>query len=187
MKAEVILTKAHRLLTGRPTCLLTTRYKGQVNAMSVAWVSPVSLRPPLLGICIYPACYTHDMLERSQELVLNIPGRALAEHVLTIGSRAGSEGDKLAPIGLTLDSGRRVEVPWIVECLAHIECVIIDRLTPGDHTLFVAEIIGAWAEEEAFNEQWLAPRENPELIPLVHMGGASFSLLGQAFQAKPSA
>ncbi len=184
MKREVALDQAHRLLAGRPTCLLTTRYKGQINVMTVAWVSPVSLGPPLVALAIHPARYTHDLLLRSEELVLNVPGRALAEQVWAIGSVSGRDADKLESTGLTLESGRRVEVPWIDQCLAHLECAVVERFTPGDHTLFVAEVLGAWVEEEAFDEYWLAPEENEELSPLIHLGGKRFALLGKQIIAR---
>jgi flavin reductase (DIM6/NTAB) family NADH-FMN oxidoreductase RutF len=179
VKQEIPVVRAHRLLAGRPVCLMTLRYRGQANVMPIAWVSPLSLTPPLIGLAIYPGRYSHDMLVASEELVLNIPGRALAEQVLKLGSVSGNGGDKLSASGLTLDSGRRVEVPWIVECLAHLECAVVQRLAPGDHTLFIAEVLGAWAEEEAFDARWLAPQDNDELSPLIHMGERRFALLGK--------
>lgn len=182
MKQEVPITQAHRLLAPRPTCLLTARYKGQVNVMTLAWVYPMSMEPPLVGMAIHPSCYTHDMLKRSGECVLNIPGRPLAEQVLKCGSLSGSSVDKMQVTGLTPESGRRVEAPWLDECLAHVECAVVDLLAPGDHTLFIAEIVGAWAEEEAFNEVWLMPESNEELLPLHHLGGKRFCLMGKTVE-----
>lgn len=183
MKREVTFGQVHRLLAGRPTCLLTTRYKGKVNVMTVAWVCPASLEPPLVTIAIHPSRYTHDMLKRSQECVLNIPGRALLEQVWKCGQLSGEDADKINLLGLTLDSGHRVEVPWIAECLAHIECAVSDLFAPGDHTLFVAEVAGAWVEEAAFDGHWLAP-EDEELHPILHLGGQSFCLLGKKLTAR---
>jgi len=183
MKREVPVAKVHRLLAGRPTCLLTTRYKGQVNVMAIAWVYPISLEPPLIAMGIHPSSYTHDMLRRSEECVLNIPGRDLAGQVLECGTLSGGDVDKIEQTGLMLESGRRVEVPWIDRCLAHIECAVVDLLTPGDHTLFIAEVVGAWAEEEAFDEHWLVPEDNEELLPLHHLGGRYFALLGKRIEA----
>ncbi len=178
MKREVPLGQAHRLLSPRPVSLLTTRYKGQVNVMTIAWACPVSLMPPLVMMAIHPSRYTHDMLKRSEECVLNIPGRPLLEQVVKCGSVSGAEVDKVQLAGLHLESAKRVEAPWINECLAHVECHVVDLLMPGDHTLFVAEIVGAWAEEEAFDGVWLAPADNEELQPLYHLGGDLFCLIG---------
>ena len=179
MKREISLDLAHRLLAAQPTCLLTTRYKGQVNVMAIAWVCPISLDPPLVSLAIHPSHYTHDLLRRSEECVLNIPGRPLAEQTLLCGSVSGADTDKVTATGLTLESGQRVEAPWIVECLAHLECALVDVLAPGDHSLFVVQIVGAWAETEAFDNLWLVPEETEELLPLHHLGGTRFCTMGK--------
>ena len=182
MKVEIPLDRVHRLFGGRPTCLLTTQYKGQVNVMTIAWVCPISVAPPLVALAIHPSCYTHDMLGRSEELVLNIPGRPLAEQLLTCGTLSGADADKIMLTGLSLESGRRVEVPWIDECLAHIECAVVENLMPGDHTVFIGEIVGAWAEEEAFGHYWRVPADNEDVLPLHHLGGRRFGLLGRVIE-----
>lgn len=187
MKVEIPLGQAHRLLAPRPVCLLTTRYRGQVNVMTIAWVCPVSHEPPLVMMAVHPSTYTHDMLRRSEEAVLNIPGRPLAEQVLACGEASGQDVDKFVTVGLTPESGHRVEVPWVAECLAHIECAIVSVATPGDHTLFIAEVIGAWAEEEAFAGTWLSSQDDgaadiEELYPLLHLGGRRFCLPGKAIE-----
>ncbi len=178
MKQEVPLEQAHRLLSPRPACLLSLRYKGQVNLMTIAWVCPVSLQPPLVAMAIHPGTYTHGMLARSEECVLNIPGRALAEQVMRCGTVSGQDEDKVALTKLELDSGRRVEAPWVVACLAHLECVVVDAVEPGDHTIYFAEVVGSWAEREAFDGAWLGADVDEELQPLCHLGGHTFCLLG---------
>lgn len=178
MKKEIAAAGAFRLLAPRPVCLLTTSYKGQVNVMSFGWSSAVSEEPPLIMMAIHPSRYTHGMLQRSEECVLNIPGRPLAEQVWTCGTTSGEDVDKLELTGLTTESAQGVDAPWIDECLAHIECAIVDILTPGDHSLFIAQVVEVWVEEEAFKEVWLVP-DNEELLPLQHLGGKTFALMGE--------
>ncbi|MHB1294271.1 MAG: flavin reductase family protein [Anaerolineae bacterium] len=179
MQTEIPLNQSHRLIAPRPVCLLTTSYHGQVNVMAASWVCPVSLEPPMVLVAVHPATHTHGMLMHREECVLNVPGRALAEQVQKAGMLTGADMDKVAQLGLTLESGRRVEVPHITECLAYLECAIVDVLQPGDHTLFVAQVIGAWAEEDAFGGSWLAPEDNEELCNLLHLGGSAFCLPGK--------
>lgn len=181
MKNEVPLSQVHRLLSPAPACLLTTRYRGRANVMTLAWLCPISLEPPLVLMAVHPATYSHDMLRRGGEAVLNIPPRPLAEELLRCGRLSGTDVDKLETGGLTADAGRRVEAPWIVECLAHVECTVVDVLAPGDHSLFVAEVVGAWAEEEAFQGVWQLPEQIEELVPVYYLGGTSFCLPGRRF------
>ena len=71
-----------------------------------------------------------------------------------------------------------MDAPWIDRCLAHLECIIVDRVQPGDHVLYIAQIVGAWAEEEAFAQTWIVPAAAEELAPLHHLGGETFASLG---------
>lgn len=178
MKREVPLQQAHRLLATRPVCLLTTMSKGQVNVMTLAWHCPVSLDPPLLVMAVHPSTLTHELLRQREECVLNILGRPLLEVALACGSLTGRNEDKVARLGLKLETGQAVDVPWIDGCLAHLECVVVDRVQPGDHMVYIMQIVGAWAEEEAFTQTWIAPPAADELAPLLHLGGAAFATLG---------
>jgi flavin reductase (DIM6/NTAB) family NADH-FMN oxidoreductase RutF len=178
VKQEILLQRAHRLLAGRPACLMTTHYRGKSNIMTLSWTCPVSITPPLVLIAVHASRYSHGLLERSQEFVLNIPGRPLAEHLARCGTQSGADVDKTLDDRLTIEAGRRVSAPWIEQCLAHLECAVVEHTAPGDHSLFVAEIVGAWAEEEAFDQVWRVDEQPEDLVPLAHLGGASFGMLG---------
>mgnify|MGYP001043944029 CR=1 FL=1 len=182
MQREVAFEQVHRLLAPRPVCLLTVRFRGRVNATTVAWAGPISLGPPLIALALHPSCYSHDLLARSEECVLNIPGRPWAELALKLGSVSGEDQDKVAVHKLALADAQRVEAPRLDGCLAYLECGVVDRLAPGDHTLFVLQVVGAWAEEEAYDEVWLLPEGVDELTPLVHLGGSEFCLPGRRWK-----
>lgn len=182
MKKEIPLLQAHRLLSPRPVVLLSAHYRGQDNVMAVAWVCPVSLQPPLVAVAVHPSRYSHDMIGQSEEFVLNVPGRRLMEQVWTCGTLSGGEVDKITACGLEIEAGRHVQAPWIADCLAHLECAVVTRVQPGDHTVFVAQVVGAWAEEEAFDEVWRVNGVEEELLPLHHLGGTAFALMGQSLE-----
>ncbi len=181
-KKELPLLGCLRLLEPGPIVLVTAQFRGQANILTAAWVTPASHRPPLVAVAISPTTYTHYLISKSQEFVLNLPGRPLAEQVLQCGRLSGRDVDKFAKLGLTAIDGRRVTVPWVEQCLAHMECGLVQIHEAGDHSLFLGEVIGAWADEEAFNERWLLPNE--ELTPLQHLGGRTFALLGGQFEVK---
>ncbi len=184
MKVEIPLVQAHRLLAQRPVCLLTVRYRGRDNVMPVAWATPIGMEPPMVGVAVHRSRYSHDMLMRSEEFVLNIPGRAQLEQVMACGSVSGSDVDKIATYHLRCAEAHRVDVPWIDDCLAHLECAVVTVLSPGDHSLFMAQVVGAWAEEEAFAGIWRADVDEG-LKPLIHLGGGTFCTLGATVTPAP--
>ena len=181
MNIDLSLTRARRLINPGPVVLVTARYKDRVNVMPAAWAVPLSGAPPLVGVAIHPARFTHDLIRRSEQFALNLPGRPLVESVMRLGRLSGHDvDDKLALVGLTLMDPKKIEVPLIEECLGWIECVVVDAPAVGDHTLFVGEVVSAQAREEAFGEMWLL--SDDEVRPLHHLGGRCFAALGERFE-----
>jgi len=118
--------------------------EGRANAITLGWSMPTSFQPPLLAISVAHTRYSHLLIERGREFVLNIVGEEIRELALRIGSCSGREVDKFTELGLTAVPGRVVRPPAIGECLAAVECRVIDQLTTGDHTIFVGEAVEAY-------------------------------------------
>ncbi len=183
MKVDLPLTRANRLINAGPVVLVTARYKDRVNAMPAAWAVPLSKGPPLVGVAIHPARFTHDLIRRSGQFALNVPGRPLAEAVVKLGSVSGhTVEDKLALVGLHLAEPKQTEVPLIEECLGWLECAVVDAFEVGDHTLFVGEVLAAQVEQEAFDQTWLL--RDDDARPLHHLGSDLFAVLGEPFAVR---
>ena len=54
---------------------------------------------------------------------------------------------------------------------------VVEAISPGDHTFFVAEIVRAQAEEEAFDASYLLKER--DLKPLHHLGADSYAILDE--------
>ncbi len=182
MKCEIPLVRAHRLLAPRPVCLVSVSYRGRTNVMTASWVCPAGLEPPLVMVAIHPSCYSHDLLLRASEFVLNVPARPDLDDVMACGLTSGDGIDKVRALDLHLAEGQRVDAPWLADCIAHIECAVVTTLRPGDHTLFIAEVAGAWVEEEAFDDTWCLEKGDDEIRPLCHIGETRFCLPGTVVQ-----
>jgi len=182
MRRPVVETDARRLLSGGPVTLVTSRWHGKDNVMPAAFVTPLSMAPPLVGVAINPAHHSYDMIRNSEQFALNIPGRRLLHHVQYLGSVSGSQVDKFELTKLPTFKALRVEAPLIEGCVAHIECGLEDALRTGDHVLFVGRVLAASADAEAFDETWLL--EDDDEKPLHHLGANRYALLGQKMEAR---
>ena len=80
--------------------------------------------------------------------MLAYPGRDLARATQYCGSHSGRDVDKFEHAGVTAQPGRRVAAPVIAECVANLECRVVDRFATGDHSIFVGEVVAAWAQDE---------------------------------------
>ncbi len=182
MRHTIAETEARRLLGGGPVVLVSTAWRGNHNVMPAAFVTPLSIDPPLVGVAVHPARHTHDMIKYSEEFALNIPTRALLHHVQYLGSVSGRELDKLELTRLPTFRARRVDAPLLEGCVGWIECGVHDAYQIGDHTLFVGKVAAAQVEADAFDETWLLG--DPDERPLQYLGMNVYSLPDERMEAR---
>ena len=140
------------LLHPRNTVIVTCcTLEGKPNAITIAWVTPVSLKPPIVAVSIAPKRYSHKLISEVGEFVINVPTMDLLKQVWICGIKSGRDVDKIKECGLTLEPSLKVRPPSIKECVANLECKVIDKLTIGDHTLFIGEVVAARALKGVFN------------------------------------
>jgi flavin reductase (DIM6/NTAB) family NADH-FMN oxidoreductase RutF len=174
-------TDARRLLNPGPVGIVTTAWRGMTNGAPMAWMAPLAMEPPLIGLAIHPHRHTADMIRFSEELAINIPGPSLIRQTAFLGSLTGLDANKLEAAGLELFRGLKVEAPLIEGCLAWIECGVEDAQRFGDHTLFVARAVAVHALDEAYAGAWLL--DSPKHSPLAYLGGPRYAVIGHPLEA----
>ena len=177
MKINVPLETAHRLLAPGPLAIVTAAYRDRFTITPVQWTMPASLSPGLVAISLHLEHYATELVRRSGEFALNFTTRDLLTQVMSMAKVSGRDADKWELTGLRMQDPLSISVPLIEECIAHVECVVVDSVAPGDHAVFFGEIVGAQAEESAFDEHWLL--EDMETKPLHHLGKSLFSVLNE--------
>ena len=123
------------------------QHEGQRSICPLGWKMNTSGSPPMMAISVAPSRFTHDLIANSGEFVLAWPGEDLDEATLFCGTRSGRDVDKFAEMGFTTRRGEQVSAPLIEECSVNLECRLAGRMTSGDHTIFVGEIVGVWVSE----------------------------------------
>ncbi|MEM2118033.1 MAG: flavin reductase family protein [Candidatus Bathyarchaeia archaeon] len=173
-KVNVNPSSASRLLHPMHTVLVSCIGKnGKPNIITLAWAMPTSINPPLVAISISPRRHSHSLIEETKEFVVNIPTINILKETLFCGRVSGRDHDKFKEIGLTPLPAKKVKSPAIKECVAHLECKLHSQFTTGDHTIFIGEIVDAYADADAFTETY-----NLEKAKMVfHLGGNEFATL----------
>ena len=156
-KIEVPNERACRLVYPRlvvlVSCIDPTTKKP--NIITLAWTTPLSMTPPLVGILVAPRRYSHELISSAREFVVNIPTVEILDKAIKCGRISGRRHDKFSEIGLTAKPAKIVKTPVIEECVAHLECKLMNQLTTGDHTLFIGEVVAAYANEGTFDGQFM--------------------------------
>ena len=138
---KIPLRKAFTLMESGPVVLVTTNDGGKNNIMTISWTMVVDFTPQF-AITTGPWNYSYAALRKSRECVIAIPAVDMIDQVVGVGTCSGSDTDKFEKYGLTPLTGKHVRSPLIKECLANIECKVIDIIRK--HNIIVLEAVAAY-------------------------------------------
>lgn len=173
-KVEVGSSRAYRLLHPRNVVMVSCIDKaGKANIVTLAWSMPTSFDPPLVAISVSPKRYSHKLIEQTGEFVVNVPTIEIARKTLFCGRVSGRKRDKFKEAPLTALPAKKVQAPLIAECVANLECKLVQKVVTGDHTVFIGEIVAAHVNEGVFDDKFSISK-----VHLVyHLGGDDFATL----------
>ncbi len=137
------LGKAFTLLESGPVVFVTTNDGRKNNVMTISWTMVVDFTP-VFAITTGPWNYSYAALRESRECVLAVPAADLINRVVGVGTCSGADTDKFEKFGLTPMEGRHVRAPLIRECLANIECRVVDIVRR--HNIVVLEGVAAYID-----------------------------------------
>ncbi|HEY0739973.1 MAG TPA: flavin reductase family protein [Chryseosolibacter sp.] len=160
--------KVYRLLEPGPIVLVTTFHRGKSNVMTMGFHMMMQHDPPLIGAIIGPWDFSYKALKATRECVIAIPGADLAKKVVDIGNCSGNDVDKFQRFRLTTEAGARVTAPLLAECLANIECHVVDTRMVNRYNLFVLKAVKAWTNPD-----------RKEKRTMHHQGNGTFKLDGK--------
>jgi len=140
------LSKVFHLLEPGPTVLLTTTKNGRSNVMTMSWHTMMEFEPPLIGCVISPQNHSFAALRATKECVIAIPTVDLASKVVEVGNCSGRDVDKFDAFGLTQVAAKEVTPPLIAQCIANLECRVVDTSMVNKYALFVLEVVKAWSD-----------------------------------------
>lgn len=142
-KEEYPVSKVRRYLEPGPVVLVTSRWRGEADVMTLGWQTVMEFSPSLVGCMISRANHSHHLIRGSGECVINLPTTALTDAVIGIGNTTGADTDKLKAFGLTAEDADEVSAPLIAECHASFECRLHDDAMVEKYDFFVFEVVKA--------------------------------------------
>jgi flavin reductase (DIM6/NTAB) family NADH-FMN oxidoreductase RutF len=142
-KRDFPVSQVRRYLEPGPIVLVSSRWKGRTNIMTLGWHTMMEFTPSLVGCVISEANHSFRMIRESGECVINLPTTALTDVVVGIGNTSGAEIDKFQYFGLTPDEAQEVGAPLIRECHASFECRLHDDALVDRYNFFIFEVVKA--------------------------------------------
>ncbi len=137
---ELKLSKVFTLMESGPVVLVTTHDGQKANVMTISWTMVMDFTP-VFAITTGEWNYSFAALRKTRECVIAIPTVDMLDKVVGIGTCSGTDTDKFSKFKLTPVQGKVVRPPLIKECLANIECKVIDIVKR--HNIVVLEAVAA--------------------------------------------
>ena len=128
-----------------PMVLVGTTLENRPNFMAVGWVSRVNFKPPMIAVALGKTHYTNTGIHQNRSFSVNVPGMDLLEKVDYCGLVSGKNIDKSQLFDIFY--GELPNTPMIRQCPLCMECKLVNPVDLPTNTLFIGEIIGAYAEE----------------------------------------
>jgi flavin reductase (DIM6/NTAB) family NADH-FMN oxidoreductase RutF len=126
-----------------PAALITSAdADGRANVITLGEVFNISIsQPVIVGLAITKQRYSHELISRGRQFVVNLPTASMVEVVDRCGCVSGRDVDKFTEFGLTAVAAAEVAPPLIAECPVNVECNVIDIRELGDHDLFLGRAV----------------------------------------------
>ena len=160
--------RAGNLLNPLPVVMVSVEYEGIKNIITVAWCGTVCSDPAMLSISIRKERYSYNLIDKSNEFVVNLATKDLCFATDYCGVTSGKNVDKFEHLGLHAIQSKYVKAPSILESPVNIECKVVNKLDLGSHTMFVAEILGVTVDEKYFDENDRFMLEKAKLVSYSH-------------------
>ena len=137
------LRKAFTLIEPGPVVLVTTFDGKKNNIMTISWTIVVDFSPHF-AMTTGPWNHSYAALSKTRECVIAVPAADQLDAVVGIGTCSGAGTDKFERFGLTPAKGKHVKAPLIKECLANIECRVVDVVEK--HSIVVLKGLAAYLD-----------------------------------------
>lgn len=118
----------------------------EMNGFTSSWVMQTSFQPPLIVNCVRTDSGSHEMVKNSGVFALSFLDSNQKDMAATFFQPKKKVGDKLEDVEFY--EGPETGCPIIKDSLGYIECKVVDTSDKGDHTIYVAEVIGSGIHRE---------------------------------------
>ncbi|MGV6872255.1 flavin reductase family protein [Pseudochelatococcus sp. B33] len=135
------LSKAFTLVESGPVVLVATHDGRKANVMTITWTMVLGFSANF-AMTTGPWNHSYAALRKTRECVIAIPTVEMIDTAIGVGTCSGADTDKFEKFPLTPLKARHVRAPLIKECLANIECRVVDFV--DEHSIVVLEGVAAY-------------------------------------------
>ena len=148
--------------------IVTASAHGRDDAMTAAWHSSISFKPPLYGVAVTAKRFTYQLMTESREFGINFIPLEKASLAAAIGGTSGQQINKFERFGIKKEKTLKTTAPVLKDAYAAYECKLVGSKSYGDHIWVVGEIVAVHVSEEAFTAA--EALDLGKIRPLLYLG-----------------
>lgn len=147
-----------------PVAMVSSGDYENSNIATIAWTGILNSEPMIIYISVRKSRYTHEIISRNKEFIVNLPNEKLVKEADFCGTKSGKDIDKFETCKLTKGKASKVNVPYIEECPINLECKLREIKEYPSHDVFIADVISVNADEDILDEHGKIDFEKANLI-----------------------
>ncbi|NEO04219.1 MULTISPECIES: flavin reductase family protein [unclassified Moorena] len=117
-----------------------------INGFTVSWVMQSSFKPPLIVNCVKQDTGSHGIIKKTEVFALSFLDSGQKDMAAKFFKPQSRVGNKFADVEFYF--GEVTGCPIISDSLGYVECQVRGTVEEGDHTVFVAEVVGSGIHRE---------------------------------------
>jgi flavin reductase (DIM6/NTAB) family NADH-FMN oxidoreductase RutF len=148
--------------------IVTASARGKDAALTAAWHSSISFKPPIYGVALTSQRFTYQLIMASREFGINFISSEKASLAAAIGGTSGQQMDKFERFNIQKEKPVKTTAPILKDAYAAYECKLVDSKPYGDHFWIVGEVVAVHFLEEVFTPAEVLDMNR--IKPLLYLG-----------------
>lgn len=145
---KINLAQASGLTSPNPVSVVCTQKPdGSTNLATVSWWMYLSFNPNMIAYAMAKTSYSGEMVRQNGNVILTVPGAALADAVLGCGSTTGRNTDKVQKFSVELCGVEGSDIKIPVHSRLAIVCRLKEYHEVGDHYLYICNVEQVYGNE----------------------------------------
>jgi flavin reductase (DIM6/NTAB) family NADH-FMN oxidoreductase RutF len=116
----------------------------------------VSEDPPLVVVSVGKNTFSHDLIEKSGEFVLNVAATGQVRLSKILGATHGAKVDKFKKFKVDAQEAESVSAPLIKGSFSHIECKVVTSFPVSHYVVYLAEVTASRMDVKKVPLAWHA-------------------------------
>ena len=159
-----ITWKPGTLLAPVPPAMISCGTLEKPNVMTAAWTGIINSEPPMTYVSIRPSRYSHEIISKTKEFVINMTTLDLVKAADYCGVKSGRTVDKFKEMNLTAAAQSPVS----------LECQVTAIHSFETHDMFLAKIVAVQVDDRYIDEAGKLWMEKMGLVAYAH--GSYFTM-----------